>query len=108
MSYDYDELSKLRQQVAELEWRLAEHHDALNEAIDQRDKFALNSSWGIVKAAAFYRVADGLTLRGGIFNITDEKYAWWSDVIGVLESAVDHDAYTQPGRNARVSLTYQF
>ena len=48
-----DELSKLRQQVAELEWRLAKHHEALNDAIDQRDKFALNSSWGIVKAAAF-------------------------------------------------------
>jgi hemoglobin/transferrin/lactoferrin receptor protein len=65
-------------------------------------------SFTILDATAFYRIAEGLTLRGGIFNITDEKYAWWSDVIGVLESAPDHDAYTQPGRNARVSLSYRF
>lgn len=62
----------------------------------------------ILDATAFYELAKGLVVRGGLFNITDEKYAWWSDVVGLLASAGDHDAYTQPGRNFRVSLSYRY
>jgi hemoglobin/transferrin/lactoferrin receptor protein len=74
----------------------------------------------ILDATAFFQVAEGLTLRAGVFNITDEKYAWWSDVVGLARTAVpasnpvqfadpvDADAYTQPGRNARVSLSYRY
>ncbi|MFD2781273.1 hypothetical protein ACFS32_09240 [Novosphingobium pokkalii] len=48
------------------------------------------------------------TLRAGIFNILDKKYAWWSDVRGLAASSTVTDAYTQPGRNASVSLSYRF
>ena len=33
-----------------LEARLEEHLEALNEAVDQRDKVALNAAWSIVRA----------------------------------------------------------
>jgi len=59
-------------------------------------------------ATAFYQVAQGLMVRGGLFNITGEKYAWWSDVIGLPAAAPDTNAYTQPGRNFRVSLSYKY
>lgn len=59
-------------------------------------------------ATAFYRASENFTLRAGLFNITDEKYAWWRDVVGVRAAAPDTDAYTQPGRNFRVSLTARF
>jgi hemoglobin/transferrin/lactoferrin receptor protein len=77
----------------------------------------------ILDATAFVRITDGLTLRGGVFNILDKKYSWWSDVRGLalvplsppdpalpglLVPPASADAYTQPGRNVSVSLSYRF
>ena len=80
----------------------------------------------ILDATLFARVGDGLTLRAGVFNILDKKYSWWSDVRGLAMTQVpppagspagtpptfvtpaSADAYTQPGRNASVSLSFRF
>lgn len=74
----------------------------------------------ILDATAFARIGEAFTLRAGVFNLLDEKYAWWSDVRGVAMTAVpatvppqfvtpvSADAYTQPGRNFSVSLTASF
>jgi len=62
----------------------------------------------ILDATAFFRVTDGLTLRAGVFNIFDRKYAWWNDVRGLSDSSAVKDSYTQPGRNGSVSLSYRF
>ena len=85
------------------------------------DRKSLGSSAGVCSAAcfrpaastvfdltAFWRINDNFTVRAGLFNVTDAKYAYWSDVIGLLETSPGRDAYTQPGRNARVSLTARF
>ena len=56
----------------------------------------------------FYRPVDALTLRAGIFNITDETYAYWSDVRGLASTSSVTGAYTRPGRNASVSLSFRF
>ena len=57
---------------------------------------------------AFVKIADRVTLRGGLFNLTDEKYAWWSDVRGLAPTSTIKDAYTQPGRNGSVSVSVRF
>jgi hemoglobin/transferrin/lactoferrin receptor protein len=62
----------------------------------------------IVDATAYWNISDTATLRAGVFNIFDEKYAWWSDVRGLSATSTIADAYTQPGRNASVSLVYRF
>lgn len=62
----------------------------------------------ILDATAFVRIGEALTVRAGIFNLFDEKYAWWSDVRGLAASSTITDAYTQPGRNGSVSLSYRF
>jgi hemoglobin/transferrin/lactoferrin receptor protein len=62
----------------------------------------------ILDATAFARIVDGLTLRAGVFNILDKKYAWWSDVRGLAATSTVTDAYTQSGRNASVSLSFRF
>ncbi len=62
----------------------------------------------ILDATAFVRIVRGLSLRAGVFNILDRKYSWWSDVRGVASTSTITDAYTQPGRNASVSLSYRF
>lgn len=62
----------------------------------------------ILDVTAFVRVTDGVTLRAGVFNVFDAKYAWWNDVRGLANSSTVKDAYTQPGRNGSVSISYRF
>lgn len=62
----------------------------------------------ILDATAYVRIGTALTLRAGLFNILDAKYAWWSDVRGLAASSTVTDAYTQPGRNVSASLTARF
>jgi hemoglobin/transferrin/lactoferrin receptor protein len=62
----------------------------------------------LLDATAFVRLTQGLTLRAGVFNIFDRKYAWWNDVRGLADSSAVKDAYTQPGRNGSVSLSFRF
>ena len=65
-------------------------------------------SFSILDATAFVAITEALKLRAGIFNITDETYAYWSDVRGLSATSTVTDAYTRPGRNASVSLSFQF
>lgn len=62
----------------------------------------------MIDATAFVRLADRLTLRAGVFNITDEKYAYWSDIRGLAADSAVTDAYTRPGRNASASISFRF
>lgn len=62
----------------------------------------------IIDATAFFRVTDNIKIRAGIFNITNKKYALWSDVRGLTTTSTITDAFTQPGRNASISLSASF
>ena len=62
----------------------------------------------ILDATAFVRIGEMLTLRAGLFNITDETYSNWSDVRGLSATSSVIDAYTRPGRNASVSASFRF
>ena len=62
----------------------------------------------ILDATAYVRIGEAVTLRAGVFNLLDAKYAWWSDVRGLAANSTVADAYTQPGRNASVSATLRF
>jgi hemoglobin/transferrin/lactoferrin receptor protein len=74
------------------------------------------AAFTILDATLFARVTDALTLRAGIFNLTNATYAWWSDVRGLGmprplpagAADVPPIAFTQPGRNASASLTLRF
>ncbi|MGV3577484.1 TonB-dependent hemoglobin/transferrin/lactoferrin family receptor [Brevundimonas sp.] len=61
--------------------------------------------FALVDVTAYWNVTDNVTARVGAFNITDEKYGWWSDIRGVAASSPVVDAYTQPGRNFGLSLS---
>ncbi|MBL8631118.1 MAG: TonB-dependent hemoglobin/transferrin/lactoferrin family receptor, partial [Rhodospirillaceae bacterium] len=62
----------------------------------------------VVDLTAFYNVTENVTLRAGVFNVFDTKYWWWSDVRGLASTSTIKDSYTQPSRNASVSLAVQF
>ncbi len=69
--------------------------------------FRPGSFW-IFDATASVKLHDAVTVRAGVFNITDKKYFWWSDVRGLAASSVVLDAYSQPGRNAGASISFSF
>ena len=62
----------------------------------------------ILDVTAYWNVRDDVALRVGLFNITDETYWNWSDVRGLSETSPVLDAYSQPGRNFAISLTYRY
>jgi hemoglobin/transferrin/lactoferrin receptor protein len=65
-------------------------------------------SFSILDLTAYWNITEMVALRAGAFNLTDEKYWWWSDVRGLASNAVALDAFTQPGRNYSASLTFRY
>ena len=64
--------------------------------------------YGIVDLTAYYKPVEDLTLRAGLFNLTDKKYWVWEDVRGIASNNAGLDRYTQPGRNVSVSAKWVF
>ena len=58
--------------------------------------------------SAQWRIRPGTRLNVGVYNLTDKKYWRWSDVRGLAGTTQIADAYSQPGRNVRVSLVQDF
>jgi hemoglobin/transferrin/lactoferrin receptor protein len=81
----------------------------LERAADGTDLFVRPDASTILDLTAFYAVTDRLKLRAGLFNLTNETYALWSDVRGLsVNDAGILDAFTRPGRNLSVSASYRF
>jgi len=66
------------------------------------------SGYGILDLTAYYSPAKSLTLRGGIFNLTDKEYIVYEDVRGLSATTNEQGLYTQPGRNFTMSASYNF
>jgi hemoglobin/transferrin/lactoferrin receptor protein len=68
--------------------------------------------YGIVDLTAYWRPANlkGVSVQAGVFNVFNKTYWNALDVptAGAVQIARPLDAYTQPGRNFAVSLTYQY
>lgn len=69
---------------------------------------SIPDAFTVLDLTAYWNATEAATLRFGLFNVFDEKYSWWSDVRGVAATSPILDAYTQPGRNASVSVAYRF
>lgn len=68
----------------------------------------LPDSFVVFDVMGWWKITDALTARAGVFNVTDEKYWWWSDVRNVSSTVTFIDAYSQPGRSATLSVAMQF
>jgi hemoglobin/transferrin/lactoferrin receptor protein len=64
-----------------------------------------NSSSTVVDLTAYYKPMEDLTLRAGVYNLTDEQYWSWNDVRGL--TAQDNDL-SQAERNYGVTVKYEF
>lgn len=59
----------------------------------------------VVDVIAYYKPIQDLTLRAGLFNITDEEYYNWNDVRGLTSENRD---LTQTKRNFAITAKYEF
>ncbi|WP_443115933.1 TonB-dependent hemoglobin/transferrin/lactoferrin family receptor [Herbaspirillum seropedicae] len=57
-----------------------------------------------------YHLNRNMTLYAGIRNLFDRKYWSWTDIRGLslADSAVNKDAYTEPGRSFNLSLKIEY
>ncbi|NVJ70582.1 MAG: TonB-dependent hemoglobin/transferrin/lactoferrin family receptor [Alphaproteobacteria bacterium] len=62
----------------------------------------------LLDLTAYVNLTENLAFRAGIFNLTNKEYWLWEDVRGYAADTSFIDRYTQPGRNASVSLQYRF
>jgi hemoglobin/transferrin/lactoferrin receptor protein len=81
----------------------------VERAADGAELFVRPEASTILDLTAFVAVTDRLRLRAGLFNLTNERYALWSDVRGLrVGDAGILDAFTRPGRNLSVSANFRF
>ena len=55
-----------------------------------------------------WRARKDVRLNLSVHNVTDRKYWRWADVYGQAANSTTIDAYSQPGRNVRLSLVADF
>ena len=88
--------------------QLSASHWAGKKAKDAATGAWLSPSATVLDLSAQWRVRPGTRLNVGIYNLTDKKYWRWADVRGLAGTTQIADAYSQPGRNVRVSLVQDF
>ncbi len=84
----------------------AVYTSAKDESDMSYDGFAPESST-VVDLTAYYVPVNNLTLRAGVFNLTDEKYYDWGELHSLSLSEED-EFYSQPRRNFSVTAKYEF
>ncbi len=64
------------------------------------------SGYGLVDIFASYNISNSLSIRAGLYNVTDKTYIQWPDAVAIGSDAVLR--FTQPGINGSVDISYEF
>ena len=99
---------------SELVWTLVKgksDSDISNKELQSSDQDAGKqqfnpAGYGLVDLTAYYVPVEDVTLRAGLFNITDKKYYEWNDIRGKTSDYAGLDRLTQPGRNVSISVKW--
>ncbi len=62
----------------------------------------------VVDVGLYWKPRRNLTVNANLNNAFDRKYWNWSDVRGLGADSAVKDGYTAPGRNAQISVRYDF
>jgi hemoglobin/transferrin/lactoferrin receptor protein len=81
---------------------------AKNAVDDSRADLYQPDGYVTLDLLAHYDFGNGLRLNAGLFNLADAEYIEWTDVRGRLATDPLVPYYTRPGRNASVTLHWQF
>lgn len=67
------------------------------------------AGYGLVDLTAYYQPTENLTVSVGLFNAFDKQYWLFDDVAGrTTTNEFNIDGLSQPGRNWKISVNYQF
>jgi hemoglobin/transferrin/lactoferrin receptor protein len=91
----------------ELVGNFARGKDRLPEMSPGQAAFA-PPGYGVLDLLAHWDFTPGASLNLGLFNLTDKTYWDWADVPGVAANSPVLDRYTRPGRNAGLSLRFDW
>ncbi len=92
---------------SELSWTLVKGKSGSDVKSENGEEQFNPSGYGLVDLTAYYKPARNLTLRAGVFNITDREYWLWDDIDGKATDFDGLDRFSQPGRNFSVSATWE-
>ncbi|XOV78325.1 MAG: TonB-dependent hemoglobin/transferrin/lactoferrin family receptor [Aestuariibacter sp.] len=96
-----------------IDWQAFESFNISAVATHARDKNWSDETWinanayTIVDVYANYEITDNAQLNVGIFNLLDKTYWHSGNLIGRTDPATA-ERFSQPGRNMRVNVRYQF
>ena len=62
----------------------------------------------VMDLTGWYNFSKATVFNIGLNNVFDKKYMAWADVRDQAATSTTLDAFTQPGRNFRVSMTHSF
>lgn len=70
----------------------------------------VSPSFFVADLSGGYHLTPNMTVTAGIRNLFDRKYWSWTDIRGLslADSAINKDAYTEPGRSFNVSLKIEY
>ncbi|MDZ7937886.1 MAG: TonB-dependent receptor [Rhodoferax sp.] len=91
------------------QWGLASQVTAVERKQRNPDSTMVTpAGYTVVDLSGWYNFSKATRLTAGINNLFDTKYVEWADVRDLTATSKVIDAYTQPGRNFKVSLTHSF
>jgi uncharacterized membrane protein YbhN (UPF0104 family) len=80
-----EQISTLKAQINDLEFRLEQYHDRLTGAVKQRDEFSLKATWGILHSLAFSACFYGAYF---VFQYKLNLTAWYWTLLAFFVGAV--------------------
>lgn len=104
VGFNYDAPSALWGTSLNISYTAGKKSSDIN-SVGLSDEILPTDSATVVDLTAYYLPIKDLTLRAGLFNVTDEEYYSWNDVRGFSQEDKD---YTQAGRNWSVTAKYEF
>ena len=87
----------------EVVWTLTAGKDEAD--VDPEEGRLLTPGYGIVDVLAHVDFGDRVRLHAGLFNLADKNYIRWGDTAAIGWDAAAR--FTQPGRNAGITLAVE-
>ena len=67
-----------------------------------------SGAFNVLDLGIYWKPVRNLSINANLNNVLDARYWQWTDVRGLADNSTIKDAYTAPGRNAQVSVRYDF
>lgn len=94
----------------QLTWTLVQAKDRVDHSGDA--DLLINSQfetpgYGVLDLSGWWQITQEVSVNGGLFNVTDQKYWNWGDVQGRDTDSTSLGRLTQPGRYAAVNVIWE-